>query len=135
MKTATLTRIVDNGFQTIGTLTIDSPYGGYAFKCVTLEKSFKNNEKKISCIPTGKYRVRQRNSPKYGWHYEILDVPNRSLILIHAGNYASQTQGCILVGDRFKDINNDNQLDVTNSKYALKILLSFNLTHINIQKL
>jgi hypothetical protein len=48
-----------------------------------------------------------------------LNVPDRSMILIHAGNYFSQTQGCILVGSDFMDVNQDNFRDVVESKKTL----------------
>ena len=87
--------------------------------CKTLELPWLNNQKKISCIPKGKYHVVKRTSQKYGNHFYVQNVPNRDMILIHAGNYVTQTEGCILVGDSFTDINGDNLRDVTNSKATL----------------
>ena len=47
----------------------------------------------------------------------------RSLILIHIGNYYTQTNGCVLVGKAIADINDDGNMDVTNSKDTLQKLL------------
>ena len=93
------------------------------FTCCTLELPYVNNERNISCIPTGNYCVSKRNSPKYGDHFIIKDVPGRSYILIHHGNYHTDIRGCVLVGSAFKDINLDGQTDVINSKGTMKKLL------------
>lgn len=81
----------------------------------TLELAWKDNERNISCIPSGEYWVRKRKSPKFGLSFIVEDVPNRSYILIHKGNYHTQIRGCILVGSAFKDINGDGYIDVINS--------------------
>jgi hypothetical protein len=44
------------------------------------------------------------------------------MIEIHSGNFHSEILGCILVGDKFKDINKDGQLDVANSKKTMVAL-------------
>lgn len=68
----------------------------------TLELAWKDNQKSISCIPKGEYkcRVRYRNeSGNYDYvHLLVQDVPDRSYILFHRGNYPSDTKGCILTG-------------------------------------
>jgi len=89
------------------------------YTCYTLELPDKNNEKQKSCIPRGQYEVVKRNSPKYGDHFHILDVPDRSMILIHSGNYYTHTLGCILVGKGLSDINGDGLCDTTQSKVAM----------------
>lgn len=64
--------------------------------CKTIELPWKNNEKKVSCIPEGKYFIRKRYSAKHQWHLEITDVPNRKFILFHPANNAMiELQGCI----------------------------------------
>lgn len=50
-------------------------------------------------IPVGTYSVEMYPSAKFkGMRPIIKNVPKRSGILIHEGNYPHQTQGCILVG-------------------------------------
>jgi hypothetical protein len=92
----------------------------------TLELPYLENQKEISCIPTGEYIVNRVTSPKFGVTYLLDDVPNRSSILIHSGNYASglkkDTSGCILVGLRYEDINLDGNLDVVESRKAMDLL-------------
>lgn len=71
---------------------------------VTCEDVWRDNQRSISCIPKGTYKVVLHNSPKHGRCYHILDVPGRSEILIHAGNTHRDTEGCILVGLMFGTI-------------------------------
>ncbi len=64
--------------------------------CNTIELPWKNNEKRVSCIPEGKYFIRKRYSQKFKWHIEVVDVENRSLILFHPANNAlKELNGCI----------------------------------------
>ena len=69
--------------------------------CCTLEESDCENELNISSIPTGQYVCRRYSSAKYRNTFEVISVTGRSGILFHAGNTEEDTQGCILVGDRF----------------------------------
>jgi len=113
-----LTRLVDTGTQTNGILQV---FRGFevVFQCFTMELAWKENFRRQSCIPTGKYRVVSRISSKHGLHYHILNVANRDLILIHVANYASQLEGCIGVGSDLADINRDGSLDIVNSTATL----------------
>ena len=120
---AILIRTSDDGVQTLGRLLVFE-LNTVIFECKTLELSYKDNQRNISCIPDGIYNVEIRTSEKYGKHYHIKDVPNRSFILFHAGNYNSQIRGCVLVGTSFRDINNDGKKDVIYSKYALGKMLN-----------
>jgi len=70
--------------------------------CDTLENPWKNNERRISCIPEGEYKVRLRTARESATrdylHLLVQDVLNRDYILFHRGNSAKDTSGCILVG-------------------------------------
>jgi hypothetical protein len=87
--------------------------------CFTLELPWRDNKKNSSCIPLGTYDVVPHVSPKFGKTLLLLDVPDRSEILIHAGNTAKDTRGCILVGEGL-----DLSGALTKSKKALSDLLS-----------
>lgn len=64
--------------------------------CSTIELPWKENQRRISCIPEGKYALQQRYSLRFGYHLLVKDVPNRSYILIHAYNHAlKESKGCI----------------------------------------
>lgn len=105
--------------RTLGILTVTDS-NNKAFSFATLELPYNNNERNISCIKSGKYKISKRYSQKYGWHWLISNVPNRDLILIHVGNYPRDTKGCILIGTGFEDIDNDSKLEVVKSRQALK---------------
>lgn len=72
----------------------------------TAELPWKGNKPNISCIPLGIYPCAVVHSAKFGPVYQVRDVPGRSHILIHAGNYAgdvargfrTHSHGCILPG-------------------------------------
>lgn len=118
-----LTRLSDNGVQTTGKLLVKSSEGLKVAEFDTLELSYKGNQRRISCIPNGTYSVFPRFSFRHGTCFEIGNVPERDAILIHKGNFNSQTKGCVLIGHGFKDVNNDFELDVLNSKIAMEQLL------------
>lgn len=102
---------------TLGLFSVDN------FKCFSLELPDINNEQDISCIPEGTYDYYARNSPSNGLVLELRSVPNRRYIQIHSGNFTRQIQGCILVGDSLKYLDNDHIPDVTNSRATLRKVL------------
>lgn len=64
--------------------------------CKTIELPWKNNVRRVSCIPEGKYFIKKRYSSKFGCHMEIIGVDNRTLILLHPANNAlKELNGCI----------------------------------------
>ena len=75
----------------------------------TLEPPWQDNEPRLSCIPEGIYPLQLRESPIVrrtsrgeffeGW--EVANVPGRTFIMFHVGNWVKDTEGCILVGERF----------------------------------
>ena len=88
---------------TIGTLSIDG-----VFECFTLEDDIREVEGlavgawKVdgkTAIPAGKYRVAIDHSTRFGCDMpHVLDVPGFAGIRIHSGNSASDTEGCLLLG-------------------------------------
>jgi len=119
---AILVRLEEGNNQTLGELNV---YSGIErlFSCKTLELPYVMNLTGISCIPKGNYTVVPRYSEKYKNHYHVLDVHNRTHILIHVGNYKTQTEGCILIGKSFAYINDDELLDISSSRKTLKELI------------
>lgn len=65
----------------------------------TLELPWRDNARRISCIPAGTYKVVPTVSPSKGMCFKLLDVPGRTEILIHRGNTTVDSQGCILIGN------------------------------------
>ena len=93
------------------TYTIGRLYINNEFFCNTLEDKivdknkngiFDNGEKKVygeSAIPYGTYNIIYNWSPKFGRNLpRLLNVPHFEGILIHSGNTAADSAGCILVG-------------------------------------
>ena len=82
---------------TIGKLYIDNQYF-----CDTLEDTVRKDGEKVygkTAIPSGMYRVKKTYSPRFKKVLpEILEVPNFSGVRIHAGNTASDSCGCVLLG-------------------------------------
>ena len=115
-----LERIAKKKTYTIGRLYMaketdgDKPSPGHPLTrgtqiCDTLEpawRDYRNGARKLkgrSAIPEGRYAVVISYSPKLKqWLPILLGVPMFSGIRIHAGNTASDTEGCILVGQNLK---------------------------------
>lgn len=105
---------------TVGRLYVDD-----RFFCNTLEDRivdknkngvFDGDEKKVygeSAIPYGTYKIIYNWSPKFGRNLpRLLNVPHFEGILIHPGNTAADSAGCILVGQ------NTEVGRLTNSRYT-----------------
>lgn len=87
--------------------------------CVTLENLWLDNKPNISCIPNGEYKVKLQDSPKYGPNmWTLQHVIGRSHILIHWGNTAEDTRGCILVGRTFGTLDEEPAILASRNAYA-----------------
>lgn len=105
---------------TLGRLTTDFN----SFQCWTLELPDENNQQNISCIPAGVYRAFKRYSPSKQYDViQLQDVPNRSYIQIHPGNFTRQILGCILPGMSIKHIDDDGVPDIAGSEMAFEKLM------------
>lgn len=83
--------------------TVDGTYGELSsegFRCFMVERQWLDNARQVSCIPAGIYQCEWRKSPKFGMCYEVMHVPNRGNILIHAGNFWWHSHGCLLPASR-----------------------------------
>lgn len=69
------------------------------FACYSVERPWKDNTPYVSCIPCGAYAVRKAMYNRGGYYtFEVMNVPDRSAILIHKGNTMNDVQGCIALG-------------------------------------
>ena len=95
-----LKRIALRDTYTIGKLYVDGQYF-----CDTLEDRVRDltKEKKVpgeTAIPAGTYNMVVNVSPKFKRMLpRLLNVPQFDGILIHRGNTAKDSAGCILVGE------------------------------------
>jgi hypothetical protein len=101
--------------------TIGNLYLNGEWLCDTLELPYLDNQRSISCIPAGEYKVRLRTARESATrdylHLLVEDVKDRTYILFHRGNSAKDTRGCILVGiGRQQDF-------VSNSTLAMGLLM------------
>jgi hypothetical protein len=106
-------------------VAIDDISGEILLSLPTLELPWVNNENNVSCIPKGIYPIKKWNiSGKFNYeHFLLEDVPDRSQVKIHRGNFTRQIHGCILPGLTHADIDGDGIRDVTYSRIALNKLL------------
>ena len=123
-----LTRKTFTEKSTIGELTIDGK-----FFCYTLEDASRGltqsdsivtiKLKKIlgvTAIPTGVYRVIMNESARFKKIMPlIVDVKGFAGVRIHAGNYPTDTEGCILCGMGYAPDKLINSKDAITQLYAL----------------
>ncbi len=137
----TLTRTYKGSDCTMGTLTVAGLDGIVKLTFHTMEKpwvksaKYAGGAKGVSCVPIGEYRLECHNSeahprtwalvnPLLGvvhWPAEASEG-DRTVVLIHTANYASELRGCIAPGmgshvDHIRGVRM-----VTESRRAMKLL-------------
>lgn len=117
MRTITLERFAYTPMGTFGKLTMPE------FSCYTVERPWLDNKPFVSCIPEGEYDIFLSRYNRGGYPaYEVMDVPNRTLIKIHVANTMDDVLGCIGPGLALGYI--DQKWAVTSSKAALKTFMA-----------
>jgi len=102
MHTVRLIRLEENFIHgTFGVLIID----GVVF-CCTLEPPDQLNQTSISSIPAQQYICERYKSTNHPNTFQVMNVPGRTKILFHAGNFLRNTEGCILLGQYFGKLKN-----------------------------
>lgn len=113
-----LTRMETNATCTLGVLTMNKQ-----LFCYILEPPKRENERGLSCIPTGQYICKRYDSKKYLRPcLEIHNVPGRDYISMHYGNTAKNTKGCLITGTYTGYLGGKRA--VLRSKAALDALMS-----------
>lgn len=116
-----LKRIARRDTYTIGRLYVDGEY--FCDTCEDVDRGLRQDmaqsviraikRKGVTAIPTGRYRVTMDvQSPKFrtkamyqfcnGYLPRLINVPGFDGVLIHVGNTAKDTEGCLLVGRNTK---------------------------------
>jgi hypothetical protein len=86
--------------------------------CLTLEPPDQANKAWTSCIPVQQYICTEYESEKFGPTWLVREVPGREAIVFHAGNWVTETQGCILLGDSLLHLS--GRRGVANSRNTFK---------------
>ncbi len=127
---AEINRNPKQDIETQGKLLVLNEYNSVLFNCDTLELAFRNNATGVSCILPGIYvceKVEATKKIPYP-HIWVTNVYNRSGIKIHIGNFAAGSkidiEGCIIVGDKYLDLNGDGIDDITNSRTTFLKLMA-----------
>ncbi len=103
MRRAVLQRDLSGDEGTLGVLTAPGLEAVHV-----MEPPWRDNRRNRSCIPEGAYDVLPHVSPRFGRCLLVTAVPDRSHILVHAGNVGgdvelglhTHTAGCLLPGLR-----------------------------------
>lgn len=123
MTHVTVTRCVMSDQGTFGVLTIDDDPLPTCFTC---ERPWKNNQRKISCIPAGTYQCIAFKSPKHGNVWLLKNVSDRDMIEIHAANRPSELEGCLAPGRSFTTFHDipggKSEPGVAQSKLTMELL-------------
>ena len=116
------------------TETLGSMYDDENLLVKTMELPWLDNKNNISCIPEGIYPIKKM-PPGFGrkyWYFRFKFVKGRTInpilqmssILIHPATYTRHLKGCIGVGKKFHDFDNDGVPDLAESKLALQFLVN-----------
>ena len=113
-----LTRIEHDNKEVIGILTIHDDSGKLLMVASTLEPIYGNNPK----IALGKHELIKYFSPHWQTNLWKFNNPNERdrYFEIHIGNYVKDSDGCLLIGNGFANINSDREIDIINSKGTFK---------------
>ena len=119
MKNLILHRVHQSPIATLGKLFYISDEGDKA-EFSTIERPWLNNKPYESCIPARMYLCERAFYNKGGYPcFQIMEVPNRTHILFHVGNFVKDVVGCVAVG---LDTDYKNNM-ITNSKLAFSMFM------------
>lgn len=112
MKRARIQRLEGTDFAVYGQL-IDAD--DERFICYTLERPWLDNESKVSCVRAGGPVTAHRFRGKRPYDvFKLAEWFGRDDVELHIGNLPHDSEGCILLGRSFGDVN--GQRGVTDSK-------------------
>lgn len=95
----TIKRIYFRDTYTIGALQVNGEYMMDTLEPHAIDWRKEKKRAGKTAIPEGRYLVKMRHSQKYRKRMPFFqDVPYFTGVMIHTGNTAKDTRGCILVG-------------------------------------
>jgi RHS repeat-associated protein len=115
----TINRTGANITRTLGTMSVTNNTNNTSLSLFTIELPDNSNQVNTSRINADTYDAETWVSPTHGNVVKLEDKNNRTNVLIHPGNTASDTQGCILPGTA----QTDNS--VTGSKAARNQIINY----------
>ena len=121
MKQVIIDRFKITHNYSLGVCYVKHEDGSVDYVGKTLERGWRDNKSRVSCVPAGVYSLKLEHSPRFRKKlWELYGVPNRSECKFHAANYWRQLNGCIALGNKHVDIDGDGDPDVTSSRIAMK---------------
>ena len=111
--------------------------------CCTLEPRDEENQSNISSIPVQQYICELKPTNLSSIKnlgitstYEVMNVSGRSAIKFHPGNTDSNTQGCILLGEKFGLLKGDRAVLNSGNTFLrfIAILSDFERFHLTIKE-
>lgn len=117
-----INRIKEGYKETLGTGTLFVDDVAKFDFCV-LERPNLHNERNVSSIPAGIYsasKIRRGSNNKKA--ILLAGTQPRTEILIHSGNYYDDSEGCLLIGSRFTDVDHNGIYDVIESNDTVNTL-------------
>jgi len=123
MKQVIIDRFKITHNYSLGTCYVKHEDGSVDYVGKTLERGWRDNKSRVSCVPAGVYSLKLEHSPRFKKKlWELYGVPNRSECKFHAANYWRQLNGCIALGNKHVDIDGDGDVDITSSRTVMKKL-------------
>jgi len=121
MKQVIIDRFKITHNYSLGTCYVKHEDGSVDYVGKTLERGWRDNKSRVSCVPAGVYSLKLEHSPRFKKKlWELYGVPNRSECKFHAANYWRQLNGCIALGNKHVDIDGDGDVDITSSRTVMK---------------
>lgn len=94
----------------------------YAHVCVTLEHAYGPGPIYTPKLPNGVYTCARGTHKLHNGipfeTFEVMNVPGHDNILLHAGNYNKDSEGCVLLGQT--EIQSSGHEMITNSKVTFE---------------
>lgn len=122
-------RVKQGKNSTLSEIYVDGVFFCYGLEDLVRERKIKG----VTAIPAGKYKLGLNRygamNARYSRLYpalhqgmiEIRDIPGFKYVYIHIGNNFGDTAGCLLVGDRYEEDDDDDYVLLRSAKTYKKL--------------